>query len=252
MKLLLLLFLAVSNAASEKSYKCGQKETLKRPYGNVELRVRCEYLADNIIAVLEYKGKVQHGIAIHYDSLWRKSDSSFFVNGKEEGLCLYWDTLGNVVGRETYRNGNYIGKRESYFAPGKPALIKNYNAAGKEDGPWKEWWKNGNKKGEFIAKNGHIISGTEYYEDGKPRIRYRTRYEPENKNVFKMKYIEAKSWAPNGQSTGKIEKGNGEWILFPDGSNKSDHGVFREVYKDSLMVTGGKLDSTEIAKWLKP
>ena len=225
------------------------------PYGNVELRVECSYLEDkmdNNISVLELKGKIQHGLAIHYDSLWRKRDSSFFVNGKENGRCLYWDTLGNVIGSETYRNGKYVGKRELYFAPGHPSLIKNYNAAGKADGPWQEWWKNGNKKAEYVAKNGHIISETEYYQDGKPRVRLRTKYEPENMNVLKMKHIEAEAWAPNGKSTGKIEKGNGEWIVFPDGKDTANHSVFHEVYKDSLMIKAEKLDSAEIVKWLKP
>lgn len=252
MKSLIITILLIGNALCHPPFTCGQKENHKRPYGNVELRVRCDLKSNNIISVLEYKGKMQHGFQVDFDTLWRKRDSSFFLNGKENGLSLYWDTLGNVVGREIYRNGKYVGKRESYFAPGRPALIKNYNAAGKPEGPWNEWWKNGNKKAEFLAKNGEIISGTEYYQDGKLRARYRTKYEPKNKNVFKIKRIDAEAWAPNGKSTGKIEKGNGEWIVFPDGSDTADQGVFREVYKDSLLIKGGKLDSAEITKWHAP
>ncbi len=91
-----------------------------------------------------------------------------------------------------------------------------------------------------------------YYPDGKPRVKYRTKYEPNNKNVFKKKRIEAEAWAPNGKSTGKIENGNGEWITFPDGVDPKDKSVFHEVYKDSIMIKGEKLDSVQIAKWLKP
>lgn len=249
---IIVLLFWVGDAISQSPFTCGQKETRKRPYGQVELRVRCEYLADDIISVLEYKGKIQHGIAIHFDSTWRKRDSSFFVNGKEDGLCLYWDTLGNVVGRETHRDGKYVGLRESYFAPGRPALIKNYNAKGEEDGPWNVWWKNGNKKSEFMARSGRIVSGTEYYQDGKPRVKYATKNEPEKKNLLEMKYIQAESWAPNGKPAGRITNGAGEWIIFPDGMDSTNRTVFKEVYKDSLVVKVIKLDSAEAAKWVAP
>ena len=250
---MLLAFLSIPLflQAAEK-YSCGEKKTIKRPYGTREIRVDCE-LTKGRMWVAEFKGDAANGISLGFDiASGRKLDSCLYINDEKEGLSLVWDSLGNVVGRSTYRKDRNVGKREVYFAPGRPALIKNYNAAGKEDGPWAEWWENGNKKAEYVAKNGHIISGVEYYQDGKPRVRYRTKYEPENKNVLKMKHIEAQGWAPNGKSTGKIEKGNGEWILFPDGRDTADHSVFREVYKDSLMIKGEKLDSTEIVKWLKP
>lgn len=242
-------------AGSQAPYRCGQLEKVNRSYGRVELRVSCEYVnSGGMISALEYKSgsDIQHGSAIHFDSLWRKRDSTFFLDGKENGLCLFWDTLGNIVGRETYRDGKFVGKRESFFAPGRPALIKHYNDQGEEEGPWLEWWKNGNKKAEHVARNGEIVSGKEYYQNGKPRVFYVTKYEPENTNVLKSKYIHGEAWAPNGKSTGKIVKGKGEWILFPDGSGPADHAVFREVYKDSVLVEGKKLDSAAQAKWLRP
>jgi antitoxin component YwqK of YwqJK toxin-antitoxin module len=247
------LLLIYSSVISNTRFQCGQKETITRSYGKIELRVNCDGAEEyNSISVADYKDDVQHGFQIDFNRNWQKKDSSFFKNGKEEGTALYWDTLGNIIGKENYLHGKYIGKRESYFSPGHPAIIKNYNKEGKEDGPWFEWWKNGNKKGEFIAKNGEIISGTEYYQDGKPRINYRDKYDPKNRNVFKTKRIEGEAWAPNGNSTGKIERGNGEWIKFPDGKNPENKSVFHEVYKDSLMIKGEKLDSAQMVKWLNP
>lgn len=220
----------------------------------VELRVNCRWKKeDNNISVLEYKGKTQHGIAIHFDSLWRKRDSLFFVNGKEDGQCLFWDTLGNIVGRKSYRKGKYVGVMEFYWEPGRPSVLKHYNAQGKEEGPWKQWWRNGNPRVDFIAKNGRIISGTEYYPNGSPRVRFETKYSPKLEPLFKRKRINAEAWAPNGKSTGRIIEGNGEWTHFsevPD-SVTGRYGVFREVYKDSRMILGEELDSAEIAQWLK-
>ena len=232
------------------------KEVRKKSYGTVEFRVNCRGKQGyNIISALEYKGDVQHGIEMHYDSLWRKRDSSFFVNGKEEGQCLFWDTLGNIVARRTYRKGKYFGLYESYWAPGKLSMIKHYNSQGKEDGPWKEWWKNGKIKGErsFVAKNGRIISGSSYYPDGSPRIRYENKYSPKVEPLFKKKRISAEAWTPKGKSTGRVVNGNGEVTHFsevPDSTTGRYH-VFREVYKDSLMIKGEELDSSGIAQWLK-
>lgn len=235
-------------------YACGQKEIRKKSYGAVELRVECSYLidsTDNNISVLEYKGDVQHGVSIHFDSLWRKRDSSFYLNGKKNGTLIFWDTLGNLIGRENFRNGKHVGKLEAYWRPGSPSIIKNYNAQGKEEGPWEEWWKNGNKKAEYIAKGGLIVSGAEYYPNGKPRVRYATKYEPKVKSVLKTKYIEAESWAPDGRPAGKITKGQGQWMIFPDGTEPKDTTVFLEVYKDTLMVEGHALTPAEAAKRLQ-
>lgn len=190
---------------------------------------------------------------MHYDSLWRKHDSSFFVNGKEDGLCLYWDTLGNVIGKESYRKGKYVGVMEFFWEPGRPSILKHFNSQGKEDGPWKQWWKNGNPKLDVIAKNGDILSGTEFYPDGKPRLQFEVRPLPMSESIFKRKHVRGEAWSPKGKSTGKIIDGNGEWTHFspvPD-SVKGQYHVFHEVYKDSIMVKGEKLDSSEIAEWLK-
>ena len=254
LKFLVILF-SVNIISAKSPFTCGQNEIRIRPYGLVELRVNCEGMEEyNSISVLEFKNKtrVQHGISIHYDSLWRMRDSSLYINGKKNGLIIFWDTAGNLIGRRTFRHGIQVGKDENYWSPGHPSVTKNYNSQGNEDGLWAEWWKNGNKKAEFIAKNGRIVSGTEYYANGKPRVHYVTKYEPKNKNVFKKKYILAESWAPSGKSAGKIVNGNGEWIIFPDGKDNTEPTVSRAVYKDSLMIKGEILDSAEVESWLKP
>ena len=243
---LILATIALSSAGTD--YTCGERKMVKRPYGAVELRVRCDYKSENRISVLEYKGNVQHGFQMGYDSLWRKRDSTFFKNGKAEGTRLYWDSLGNVIGRETLRGGIFVGKRELFFSANKPSLIKNYNAAGREDGEWKEWWENGNRRAELIAKDGEIIAGEEFYQDGKPRIRYRSKYDPQNKSALKIKRIEGESWDPSGKQAGKIDNGNGDWIIFPDGKSGTSSVAVHEFYKDSLLIKSEPLDPGEITK----
>jgi antitoxin component YwqK of YwqJK toxin-antitoxin module len=219
----------------------------------VELFVNCAGQAKaNSISVLEYQqdAQVQHGFAIHYDGKWRKQDSCMFVHGKENGRCVFWDSLGNVTKVESYRNGSIFGKRETWWSPGRPAVSKIYDAKGKETGPWLEWWENGNRKAEYLAKGGRIVTGTEYYHDGKRRVRYVKSFDPVS--PFKVLYSEGEAWAPNGKSTGRIVKGEGAWILFPDGHDSADHVPFHESYLRKSLVRTEKLDSAQAAIWSQP
>lgn len=252
---ILSLLTLFSVAAQPAEYKCGEKKSVKRSYGTVQLTVDCSYLDDptyDNIAVLEHKGKAHHGIEIHYDSLWRRRDSSFWVNGKENGTSLYWDTLGNVIGKSTFKMDKRFGKSESYWSKGHPSAFQNYDAQGNEDGLQQFWWENGNKKNEYISKHGDIISATEYFQDGKPRIRYTSKRDPKTGSALKRRFIDCEAWSPTGKSTGKIVKGNGSWIVFNDGQDTTLTKVLRETYKDSLLIKLDSLDRAEIAAWLKP
>lgn len=249
------LVLLACSLSSNDAYACGQTQVLKRPYGTIELRVDCDYKSLNLIGVTEYKRgtDIQHGFQMDYDTLWRRRDSLFFVNGKKNGLSLFWDTSGNVIGRKSYKLGKRVGREESFWSPGQPSILKNYNDKGEEEGPWKEWWRNGNKRAEYTTKNGYILSGTEYYPDGKLRKRFVCKYNPNRKSFLDVEHIQAEAWTPNGLPTGKIVNGNGEWTHFsaePDSLN-GRYLAFREVYKDSLMVNLEELDSVGVAKWLK-
>ena len=243
------------SATTSAEYKCGEKKMVKKSYGVVQLTVECSYLedpSDNSISVLERKGKKQYGAQMHYDSLWRRQDSSFYVNGKKNGTTLFWDTLGNVIGKSTFKMDKRFGKRESYWSKGHPSAFQNYDAQGNEDGLQQFWWENGNKKNEYISKHGDIISATEYFQDGKPRIRYTSKRDPKTGSALKRRFIDCEAWSPTGKSTGKIVKGNGSWIVFNDGQDTTLTKVLRETYKDSLLIKVDSLDRAEIGAWLKP
>jgi antitoxin component YwqK of YwqJK toxin-antitoxin module len=242
-----------SLAKTNPPYLCNETKTYRRPYGEVNRRVRCEMMRNNLIAIIEYKGNIQHGFQVDYDTLWRKKDSSFFINGKKQGLSLSWDTLGHEVGREMFRSGHPVGKSESYFSPGRPAVIKHFDARGDEDGAWEEWWPNGNKRAEYVASHGHLISGKEFYSTGKPSRVFSRKPNPKKSALNDWIYIEGEAWAPNGKSTGRIVNGNGAWIIFSDEPNRKTgkYEVSAETYKDSSWAGGHTLDSTEVASWLK-
>ncbi len=252
MKTLILLFLMLGWTRANEPYLCGEKKIQKRTYGNVQIRVECDYNKYNNISVAEFKGKKQHGFQIDYDTLWHKKDSTFFVNGKEEGESLSWDTLGNVIYRGHYHKGIAVGKHEAYWSPGNPSLIKNRNMKGEEDGEWKEWWENGNKKVDAVAKNGSIVSATEYFQDGTPRVQYLTKYPRKSTSALEIEYINDEAWAPNGKSTGKITNGSGTLTIFPSGNDPGQSNkVVRETYLNGRIVDQKVLDSTQVEAFLK-
>ena len=172
-------------------------------------------------------------------------------NGVQTDSFYRWDSLGNLQARGFYKDGKPFGKQETWFAADKPKDVRSFIAKGIEEGATYEWWPNGNKKLEGFKKKGDIVSATEFYFNGRNRVKYLTKFEPNVKSALKTKYINGEAWAPNGSPCGKIQDGNGEWLLFPSGGDSTDQTTFREVYKDSLAVKIEEVDSVAVAKWLR-
>ncbi len=253
MRLIVSTLLMIHISFSNTQYYCGQKETIKRPYGQVELRVNCRGLQEyNSISVLEYKDNVQHGNAVHYTGQWQKKDSCFFVNGKENGVCLFWDSLGNIVGKAPYKDGHEIGKNESYYSPGKPSNITNYNDSGKKDGDVQEWWPNGNKKLVGKCKNGQYLHIEEYFPNGQLRIMSDNKYEPD---ILRKDPLlnSAVAYSAKGKPTGKVVNGNGEYFMFddvPDSTTKK-YRVLHVIYKNGFEEHNEEISAKAAAKLQK-
>lgn len=227
------------------SNKCGDTSTVHRPYGKIIRVVECEYIRDNIISVLEYKGETQHGTTIHYDSLWRIKDSSFFVNGKKNGDIVFFDTLARESGRITYKNGVRVGKEAFFFSPGHPERVKYYDKDGKEHGPWFEWWPNGNKRKELELSHGQLRNSLEFFPNGKPRLKYSVHFKKVSPILFDRKVSDMETWAPDGRSAGKVQKGAGEVLLFQLDEDKLIPEVILETYRDSLVKGVDVLDTLQ-------
>ena len=207
--------------------------------------VDCEYLKDNSISVLEFKGEAQHGISIHYDSLWRIRDSSFFRHGKKNGDLVFFDSLANEIGRVHYKNGIRVGKETLFYSPGLPELVKHYNKDGKEDGPWLEWWPNGNKRKELELSHGQLRTSLEFFPNGKPRLKYSVHFKKVSPILYDRKVSAMETWAPDGRPAGKVEMGNGEVLLFQLDEDKVIPEVIRETYRDSLVKDVNVLDTLQ-------
>lgn len=235
---------------TSEQYKCGEKKMVDRPYGKVQLRVNCD-LDTTEMWVSEYRGDEPHGISIAFDrETGRRLDSCFFRNGKQEGQRLAWDSTGFIKYRETYRNGSPYGKKVSFFGPNRPATLSNYDSKGRKHGLQQEWWPNGNKKFEVTFKNGEPLSGTEYYQNGRPRIRFVMPFQPK-RDWISQHTISYESWAPDGRAAGVVKNGQGEIVRFLDTVTTLPSEGFHEVYRDSLQDKVEDWDAATVAKWLE-
>lgn len=250
-----LIFLSSIIGIGKPAFRCNDTLHVTRPYGVVQQRVDCsDFERFGFTTVTEYQGDSLHGASVRYDRKWRKVDSTFYLNNREHGTSLCWDSLGNIRCKEHHRHGVMFGLRESYFSPGKPAMMKTYNDSGVAHGYEKVWWRNGNLKHEYQIDRGTALQAKEYFPNGKLRSRHRRPYQVAGSvGVFKRKLIEAETWAPNGRSTGKVKDGNGRLLRFsaePD-SLTGRYTVWDETYTDSLISKGGKLDSAAVAELMK-
>lgn len=244
----LLAILWLTSSIGDPPFACGERKIREQLYGKIELRVDCKYIRDNIIFVTEYKGSVQHGISLTYDSLWRLKDSTFFVDGKEHGISLVWDTVGNILGRTNKNMGKAVGKQETFHSAGKTKLIKYYDKNGKEHGPWLEWWPNGNKRKELELSHGQLRNSIEFFPNGKPRLKYSVHFKKISPILYDRKVSAMETWTPDGRPAGKVEKGNGEVLLFQLDGDKLIPEVIHETYRDSLVKGADVLDSLK-AYW---
>jgi antitoxin component YwqK of YwqJK toxin-antitoxin module len=234
---------------------CEPRKEIIKEKKKVEIRTDC---------ILD-RGEITEKILTEFSKGLRDGkEEVFFASGKLRQITHYrkgvkadsfysWDSLGNVLTRGCYKKGKEFGYWERFFSPGHPRLLITYNDSGNEEGPSQLWWPNGNKKGEYVYKNGQHIIRTEYYPNGKPRIHDEKPYQAGDPTVFKLKLSNGETWAPNGKSCGKIVDGNGELILWSEGPDSATgkYIAVKDIYKDSTLVKMAPLDSATIEKWLK-
>jgi antitoxin component YwqK of YwqJK toxin-antitoxin module len=212
------------------------------------------YENDSLEWIQRLKNGKSHGLSETFYPSGKKAQEKPYLNGKLNGVHKGWMEDGFQAFSKPYKNDLPIGTQESWYAPGKPEQILHYNAKGEKDGVQKQWWKNGNMEYDLVSKQGRIISGTEFYPDGKPRIRYVYDFDPKRKTAHEYnKVVETETWSPSGKSISRIVKGNGESITFlaqPDSVSKQ-YVVFDEFYQDGELVKGHRLDSASVAKLLQ-
>lgn len=159
---------------------------------------------------------------------------SFYESGKLKSIGLdngRWFTLSEkgdtlVVGNK--KDGKSIGKRCAWFENGKRNFIFTYNDSGKKDGLSVQWREDGTVQDSIIYRNGEMIEGWYYYDNGKLHYYYKKKdcdqcysqifYDPKGKKCGEEKngngtYI---FYSSDGSSPVRITKVNNEWTSYDD------------------------------------
>ena len=240
---------------SELSYLEGTRNGLTKLYGENEIQVY-QYQNDTII----------HGMWYSYSDLLIRTIP--YQNGKENGTCIIYDTLGQIVGTITYQNG-YVVRREN---------INRMDANGFKQGIWKCFWENGLLSMEGAYLNGKKNGFFKYYnEEGvfdriekwendiliedaieTKQLDRKVEYHSNGKIKIEAYYYKG---VPEGirreySAEGKVIKSYlfsngmlmGEGIVDDNGKKQGD---WKEFYESGALRAAGKyLNSKPIGEWI--
>ena len=128
------------------------RHTVKEYYPDGELR-----------SAIEYKGKVQDGLAVYYDSKGVKTLELTMVKGKKEGRLRTFFFNGNLQTEEFYANDLLNGKQTTYNSDGLKLTEIEYKN-GVMNGPCQEWHERDVLKSVGQYADGLWDGHWEYYD----------------------------------------------------------------------------------------
>jgi len=239
---------------SELSYREGKREGETKTYTETEIQVY-QYQDDTIRGCKWYA---------YSDWLMRTIP---YENGRENGTCLIYDSLGNIVGTIEYRDG-YVARREN---------VNRTDANGYKQGIWKYFWENGLLSMEGAYLNGKKNGFFKYYtqegnferiekwendiliENAKETKQLDRKVEYHSNGKIKIEAYFYKG-IPDGvrreySADGKVEKSYlfsngmlmGEGIVDDDGRKQ---GAWKEFYESGALRAAGKyLNSKPVGEW---
>jgi antitoxin component YwqK of YwqJK toxin-antitoxin module len=130
--------------------------------------------------------KVLHGQYVRYYTNGNKQSMATFINGKTEGVWMWWHDNGQLMDSGMARNGIKDGtwyhwypggqlKMKATYAPGKQLDSVGKGAVASSaaiyHGPFKAWYENGMPESEGgYVDNVRVGTWRWYHENGKPAI----------------------------------------------------------------------------------
>ena len=161
---------------------------------------------------------MRHGPYYKYHSNGQKAVQGSFVNGKANGLFVFWLPDGSKAEEKGYQNGQLSGAYVKYGKENQKVIEGRY-LGGKKNGKFTYYGKAGRLKQEASFRD-NIKEGvwTTFNRDGQPRSRF--TYKDGKKNG------KAELFYTNGsvrsQGTFVENEPHGQWTnFFPEGNPKS-------------------------------
>ena len=174
-------------------------------YQNGEIQEKKEWHPNgNEWKKYKYKDGKLNGKCIEYYKNGEKSSIQYWLSGKKDSDWIYYYDNGKVKETFMYDMDIIHGKREKYFYSGQIHMRRNYKNGvmeglyeewrmrglkknrsrgkmknGEMDGKWTYWHPNGHKECEVVCKNGELIDGKVWDDDGnkKESLRFNLTWE---------------------------------------------------------------------------
>ena len=188
-------------------------------------------IVDGFVKGLDNSGKIiKDGKWKFWDKNGRLKEQVKFLDGKREGLTVYFSITGKESAKILYQNDMpWDGEWVTWYDDGSKKESGMYRA-GVREGSWKGWFNNGQKKYVLTYKN-DLKHGlyTEWGNDG--RLRKDIEY---NKGLPISEYIVEY----DGEGYTEINFRNGElsgsWIKWYSSGKKSEEGLYKYGKKGGL------------------
>lgn len=240
----------------EINYREGKKNGLRITYREKE-KIEENFVDD-----------LKQGISRYYYPDGQLMKEINFVDGLEEGITREYAKDGRIIQLITYKKG-FIANRER---------INRYDSEGKKHGSWKYFYDNGNMQIECIYKHGllngyykeydlegNLLHAFKYVEGEKQefvseltKLDVKTEYYPDGKVKIKATFKDDK---PEGvwreyDEDGQIKisyvykDGNiiGEGIISEQGERM---GMWKEFYDDGSLKSEGRFDhDVRVGNWI--
>ena len=242
------------NLQSELSYSAGIREGDTKNYTENEIQVY-HYQNDTIRSGKWYS---------HSNLLIRTIP---YENGRENGISIIYDTLGQIIGTIEYRDG-YVVKREN---------INRTDANGFKQGVWKYFGENGLLSMEGVYLNGKKNGFFKYYtQEGNfdriekwendiliedavetKRLDRKVEYHPNGKIKTEAYFYKGipdgirREYSTDGKVINSYLFSNG--VLMGEGivdDNGKKQGLWKEFYESGALRAKGKyLNSKPVGEW---
>ena len=113
---------------------------------------------------------------IKWDDEKNKVHDINYSNGKMDGNVTFWYRNGKVKTSKIYKDGRVAGKYAEYRITGTD-VSSGLMVDNEMDGKWTFWYHNGQKECEVTCKNGELIDGKVWDDDGNKKKSIRFNYQ---------------------------------------------------------------------------
>ncbi|MBO4778801.1 MAG: hypothetical protein J5588_09965, partial [Bacteroidales bacterium] len=194
-----------------------------------------------------------------------------WLDGTEQGLWTYWDSLGNKVQESTFLRGRLNGKN-CIYKNGIKIQEATY-VLNELSGPYTEWNEEGTKMVEgYYKRNKQDSSWKYYYPQGV--LKKELLYKNDTMLVWNQCYIRGGCTVANGNGSyqetwgngsvktqGNIKDGyrEGEWISYFENNKVKSKGCYRQGEKVGNWIeyygngnVKEKISMTDCTYWIAP